>query len=74
MARPLYIIAREIRADWKKPSPYAMPYIEALEMLTDISETYWLESAREIVIRFLCNASGWRGDKAREIKAELKSL
>ena len=74
MTRPIYIIAREIRADWKKPSPYAVPYIEALEMLTGISETYWLESAREIVIRFLCNASGWRGDKAREIKAELKSL
>jgi hypothetical protein len=74
MSRPIYIIAREIRADWKKPSVYAVPYIDAMETLTDISETYWLESAREIIIRFLCNASGWRGDKARAIKAELKSL
>lgn len=74
MPRPIYIIAREIRADWKKPSPYAVPYIDAMETLADISDAYWLESAREIIIRFLCNASGWRGDKAREIKAELKSL
>ncbi len=38
MARPLYIIAREIRADWKKPSPYAMPYIEALEITLEMIE------------------------------------
>lgn len=74
MSRPLHVIAREIRADWKNPSPYAMPYIEAMETLTDIRDAYWHDSAHEVVIRFLCNASGWRGNKAREVKAELKAL
>lgn len=74
MARPIYIIAREIRADWKKPSVYALPYLQAMETLDDIDGAYVFDSARDVVIRFLCNASGWRGDKAREIKAELKSL
>ena len=74
MSRPLYVIAREIRADWKKPSVYALPYIEAMQMLNGIDETYGFDDAHEIVIRFLCNASGWRGDNARRIKAELKAL
>ena len=74
MNRPLYLIAREIRADWKKPSPYALPYLEAMARLNGIDDTYGYDDAHEIVIRFLCNAAGWRGDVARQIKAELKSL
>lgn len=72
--RPIYEIAREIRADWKKPSIYAVPYLDAMDMLTSVNETYWHEPARDVVLRFLCNCSAWRGDVARRIKAELKSL
>lgn len=74
MSRPIYVITREIREDWKKPSVYALPYLQAMETLEDIEGAYFEDSAREVVIRFLCNASGWRGDVARRIKAELKSL
>ena len=74
MSRPLYVIAREIRADWKKTNVYAEPYIEAMAMMVDVKQMYWHESGRDIVLRFLCNCAGWRGDKAREIKAELKAL
>ena len=74
MSRPIYIIARDIRADWKKPSVYALPYLQAMETLDDIDGAYVFDSARDVIIRFLCNASGWRGDVARRIKAELKAL
>ena len=72
--RPLCVIAREIRADWKKPYFGALPYIDAMLDLDSITETYFSESARDIVNRFLANASTWRGDKARTIKAELNSM
>ena len=29
MKRPIYEIAKEIRADWKPVSPYAKPYLDA---------------------------------------------
>lgn len=74
MARPLYLIAREILTDWKKPSNYALPYIHAMARLSAVEETYGYDDAHDIVLRFLCNASGWRGEKARQIKAELKAL
>ena len=74
MSRPLYLIAREIRADWIKPSFYALPYIDAMATLDDIDGAFYFDSARDIVTRFLCNCSSWRGETARRIKAELKSL
>ena len=74
MSRPIYAIARDIREDWKKPSVYAIPYLQAMEVLDDINGAYVFDSARDVVVRFLCNSAGWRGDKARAIKAELKTL
>jgi hypothetical protein len=72
--RPLYEIAREIRADWKNLSPYAKPYVEAMADLYDINDKYFFDSAKDIVNRFLCNASGWRGEVAKRVKAELKGM
>lgn len=73
-ARPLYEIAAEIRHAWPKVSPYAEPYLDAMDELTLITDRYYLDSAAEIVMRFLVNASGWRGEDARRIKAELRSM
>jgi hypothetical protein len=42
--------------------------------LETINDKYYLDPAREIVARFLCNAGQWRGPIAREIKTELKQL
>lgn len=74
MARPLYEIAREIRKAWTKVSPYAEPYLEAMESLNTIDDNYYLDSGKSVVLYFLSNASTWRGEDARRIKAELKQM
>ena len=72
--RPLNQIANEISKDWKKPYVGATPYIHAMRTLTSIDSKYGMDSGKSIVVYFLANASTWRGDKAREIKAELKKM
>lgn len=74
MARPLYGIAREIRKAWTKVSPYAEPYLEAMQSLNTINDNYYLDSGKSIVLYFLSNANTWRGEDARRIKAELKEM
>ena len=72
--RPLYIIAADIKADWQKVNYAAVPYLEAMQQLNSIEDNFILDSARSIVRYFLSNATTWRGEKAREIKAELKAM
>lgn len=73
--RKLCTIAREIGADWgPKMSPHARPYWAAFSTLETIEDKYYLDSARDIVARFLCNAGQWRGPVARAVKLELKQL
>ena len=69
-------IAREIRALWKKPYFGAVPYLEAMERIdsSDKNAPYLFETAKDIVPYFLANATTWRGDDARRIKAELKNM
>ena len=74
MARPLYEIAREIRKTWTRISPYAEPYLEAMQSLNSINDNYYFDSGKSIVLYFLGNASTWRGEDARRIKAELKEM
>ena len=74
MPRALSEIAREIRADWKKPYFGAVPYLRAMGELNGINGAYGHDSARAVVVYFLGNASQWRGDTARRIKAELKEM
>jgi len=74
MSRKICDIANEIRVDWKRVNYAAEPYLEAMHGLKDMNDTYGIDSAHEIVARFLCNASTWRGQKAREIKLELNKM
>lgn len=74
MSRPLYEIAAEIRKDWRPVNYAAAPYLDAMGELSAISDAYYADSARSIVAYFLSNASSWRGETARRIKAELKAL
>ena len=74
MARPLYAIAREIRKDWKKVSPYAAPYLDAMSALTSVDDSYGWDSGRSVVNYFLANAGSWRGETAKRIKAELREM
>lgn len=72
--RALSTIATEIRKDWKKVYFGAVPYLDAMAQLTHITDNYYADSAESVVLYFLANATTWRGETARRIKAELKSL
>jgi hypothetical protein len=74
MTRRLHDIALDIQRDWKNPYFGAVPYIEAMTLLTGINDMYGADRARDIVSYFLGNARTWRGPKAREIKAELNAM
>jgi hypothetical protein len=74
MARYLCDIALDIQRDWKRPYFGAVPYIEALGVLTGIHDYYGADRAEDLVRYFLANATTWRGPKAREIKAELREM
>ena len=71
---PLYDIATIIRKDWKKVYFGAKPYLDAMSGLNDISDRYGYDDAKSVVRYFLSNASTWRGDTAKVVKAHLKSL
>jgi hypothetical protein len=73
-SRPLYEIAEDIRANWKKVNFAAEPYLQAMRELNMITDMYMHDSAESIVRYFLSNASSFRGDAARRIKAELNEL
>ncbi len=72
--RDLSAIAHDIRRTWPKVYFGAVPYLDAMATLTDVREDYFYDSGRSIVLYFLSNATTWRGDDARRIKAELKTL
>lgn len=73
--RPLYEIAKEIRKDWgAKINFAARPYLDAMATLDSINDSYGWDSGKSIVLYFLSNASTWRGETAKRIKAELKAM
>jgi hypothetical protein len=72
--RPLYVIARDIYKVWPKVNYAAKPYLEAMTELTSINDKYGYDNARSIVLYFLSNASSFRGDEAKALKLELKSI
>jgi hypothetical protein len=73
--RKIYEVAAEIRKVWgAKVSPHAKPYLDAMFSLEDKNSKYICDGAIDIVQRFLGNAQGWRGEDAKRIKAELKSI
>jgi len=67
-------IAAEIRSTWPKIYFGAEPYIQAMEGLDSVEDSFGDDSGDGIVRRFLVNAGTWRGEDARRIKAELKAM
>jgi hypothetical protein len=69
-------IAVRILADWRTQGKgvnfAAVPYLDAMLTMEDISDSYGLDDGKGIVTYFLSNASSYRGETARELKAELK--
>ena len=72
--RSIRVIAKDIRADWKNIYFGAVPYLEAMEELDKITDNYFADDARYVVMYFLANAGTWRGEVARRIKAELNLM
>lgn len=73
--RLLCQIAKEIKADWgTKVNIAAKPYLSAMLLLGDITDTYGCEDGKTMVLYFLSNASSWRGETAKRVKAELKKM
>jgi len=74
--RPLYEIAREIKADashrafwWK-----AEPYVSAMLKIDKITDMYMYEPADMVVRYALGNLMGWRGEIAKRVKDELRAM
>jgi hypothetical protein len=65
-------IASLIRKDWTKVYFGAEPYLRAMRSLNDINDNYYADSGKSVVLYFLSNASTWRGEVAKAVKAELK--
>lgn len=72
--RPLHVIARDIRREWRPPYFGAVPYLDAMASLDGMGDRYYQDDAATIVAYFLANAATWRGDAARAIKAELRAM
>lgn len=72
--RKLYEIAREIRGDWKKVYFGAVPYLDAMSTMGNITQMYGADSGASVVLYFLSNATTWRGPVARRVKAELNEM
>tara|TARA_R110000868_G_scaffold277047_1_gene536906 strand:- start:219 stop:479 length:261 start_codon:yes stop_codon:yes gene_type:complete len=66
-------IAGIILQDWQKVNYAAKPYLEAMVRLSDINNNIGYDSGKSIVLYFLSNASGWRGETAKAVKLELKN-
>jgi hypothetical protein len=78
MSRPLNEIANEIQSIWSKQgrgvNAHAKPYLDAMKELNSINDRYYAEDARTQVRYFISNASTFKGEDARRLKAELKAL
>jgi hypothetical protein len=72
--RPLHVIARDIYQAWPKVNYAAKPYLEAMRDLSSINDRYGYDDARSIVLYFLSNAASFKGDTAKILKLELKTI
>lgn len=72
--RTIAAIACDIKQEWKNVYFGAVPYLDAMLTLHDKNSRYGMDSAKSIVSYFLANASTFRGEKAKALKSELKSI
>ncbi len=73
-ARPLHVIASDIRANWPNMPENARAYANPMAALDKITDAYYADSAQSVVLYFLSNATTWRGPEARRVKDELKAM
>ncbi|MDR6919547.1 hypothetical protein [Chryseobacterium sp. 2987] len=67
-------IALIVKKNWKNVYFGAVPYLDAMKFLNTVNDNYYQDSASTIINYFLANATTWRGEIARAVKAKLKEL
>ena len=72
--RQLWEIARDVKAHWPKVNYAAVPYLDAMGQLADIKDNYYQDPGHMVVRYFLANATMWRGEDAKRVKAELNAM
>jgi hypothetical protein len=72
--RSLRVIAAEITEHWPNVYFGAVPYLNAMHRLDKITDRFYEDDAKSIVLYFLSNAKTWRGDTAKRVKAELREM
>ena len=83
--RPVSVIASEAIADmekqakakgkyWRQMFPYACQQADAMLSLNSIDDNYMFDSGRMVVGSFLSNVSSWKGETARALKKELRTM
>ena len=67
-------LARAVREDWDTINPTADAYLEAIEEsgAQTPADPVGVETAEAQVCYFLEQAGGWKGPRARAVKAELR--
>jgi hypothetical protein len=76
MARPINVIAKDIQAAWPNVNPCAEPYLQGMlsPRSVTLEDRYGYDDVKTLVLYFLSNASSFRGEQARKLKAELKQI
>lgn len=72
--RSLHDIASEVLTEWPSVNYAARPYLSAMLSMDRMTDRFYADDAKSVVLYFLSNAKTWRGDAARRIKAELKAM
>jgi len=74
--RTLKEISKEIRGDWRKiNNTSAREALKCMDRMGQISEPFLAErNGHSVVGTFLTHSVGWRGETARRIKKELRTM
>lgn len=70
--RPIHALRVTSRGSGPSPISGLCLYLDAMASLATACDRYGLDDAKSIVRYFLANASTFRGEKAKALKAELK--
>jgi fumarylacetoacetate (FAA) hydrolase family protein len=74
--RSINSIAGDVIAAWGADKIYfgAKPYLLAMLDISSADDKYGQDDARSIVRYFLANARTFKGERAKALKAELKTI
>lgn len=72
--RPISRIARDIVNLGANMNPAAYEYLRGMLEINSIEEPYYYDTAYEVVLRFMCNASHIRASGWPALKKEIKDI